>query len=115
MNYGRNALAALAYLVALAAPPCGAAGAGAYHPRLTAWGDPDFRATWTMERVAEAGIPLERPPETGNRAWLNDEEFAKRLDAAKKSDAGFREDVDANGTPASRRGFGQRRSPAAAR
>ena len=69
-----------------------------YHPRLTAWGDPDFRATWTSERVAQAGIALERPPEMGNRAWLTDAEFTQRLDAAKKSDAGYQEDVDARGT-----------------
>ena len=65
---------------------------------MTAWGDPDFRATWTSERVAEAGIPLERPLEMGERALLKDAEFAKRLEAAKKSDAGYRDDLDANGT-----------------
>nr|WP_166180634.1 hypothetical protein [Altererythrobacter segetis] len=70
----------------------------AYVPRLTQWGDPDFRATWTTDRIAEAGIPLERPVAQGDRAWLTNEEFAKRLDAAKKSDAGYQEDVDANGT-----------------
>jgi hypothetical protein len=69
-----------------------------YHPRLTAWGDPDLRATWTMGRIVEAGIPLERPPAMGNRAWLTDAEFAQRLAEAKKSDAGYQQDIDANGT-----------------
>jgi hypothetical protein len=70
----------------------------AYVPGLTAWGDPDFRATWTTDRITEAGIPLERAVAQGNRLWLTDEEFAQRLDEAKKSDAGYQEDVDANGT-----------------
>ncbi len=69
-----------------------------YVPNKTAWGDPDFSATWTNDRVAEADIPLERPEAMGNRAWLTDEEFAKRLEAAKKSDAGYQETVDADGT-----------------
>jgi hypothetical protein len=69
-----------------------------YVPNKTAWGDPDFSATWTNDRVAQAGIPLERPEAMGDRAWLTDEEFAKRLAAAKKSDAEYRETVDADGT-----------------
>jgi len=72
--------------------------ATAFVPRKTAWGDPDFSATWTSARTAEAEIPLERPTEMGNRAWLNDAEFAKRLAAAEKSDAGFSQTVDADGT-----------------
>jgi hypothetical protein len=70
----------------------------AYVPQRTAWGDPDFRATWTTDRVSEAGIPLERPEAVGNRLWLTEAEFAERLEAARKSDAGYQEDVDANGT-----------------
>ena len=67
-------------------------------PGKTAWGDPDFRATWTSDRVSQAGIPLQRPEASGNRALLTDEEFAKRLDGARKSDGGYKDDVDANGT-----------------
>ena len=70
----------------------------AYQPRLTPWGDPDLRATWTLGRIADAGIPLERPADMGDRRWLTDAEFVKRLAAAKKSDADYQEDVDANGT-----------------
>jgi hypothetical protein len=69
-----------------------------YQPKKTAWGDPDFRATWTLERIADAGIPLERPPEQGNRGRLTDAEFAKRLEAARKSDKSYQENVDADGT-----------------
>jgi hypothetical protein len=88
-------------LLALAAPPASARKAPAterYEPKRTAWGDPDFRATWTLDRPSEAGIPLERPKEQGTRAWLNDEEFAKRLEEARKSDGGYKNEVDANGT-----------------
>jgi len=69
-----------------------------YVPQRTAWGDPDFSATWTLDRVAQADIPLERPEAEGNRPWLTDAEFAKRLQAAKKSDASYQENVDADGT-----------------
>jgi hypothetical protein len=69
-----------------------------YRPKKTAWGDPDFRAVWTTDRISEAGIPLQRPEASGDHAWLTDAEFAKRLEAARKSDGSYREDVDANGT-----------------
>ena len=69
-----------------------------YAPNKTAWGDPDFQATWTSDRVSEADIPLERPEASGTRPLMTDAEFAQRLEEAKKSDAGYQEDVDANGT-----------------
>jgi hypothetical protein len=69
-----------------------------YVPKKTAWGDPDFSATWTTDRIVEADIPQERPAEMGERVWLTEAEFAKRIEAARKSDAGYREDVDADGT-----------------
>ena len=101
----RPSLPAMAVaLLGLASPPATAreapAGAAAAHyvPKKTAWGDPDFQATWTLEPIYNAGIPLQRAPEQGNRLWLTDAEFAKRLEAARKSDAGYREDVNAAGT-----------------
>jgi hypothetical protein len=88
----------IAVLLLIPGPAAAKSKVPAYHPSRTAWGDPDFRATWTMDRIADAGIPLERSLAQGNRAWLTDEEFARRLEAAQKSDAGYMEDVDANGT-----------------
>src|SRR5436190_7143513 len=44
----------------------------------TAWGEPDYRAEWTSE--GEYGVPFERPAQYGNRAFLNDEEYAKRIE-----------------------------------
>lgn len=85
--------------LAIAWPTVAAARAPApFIPRKTAWGDPDFRATWTMDRIADAGIPLERPVAMGDRASLTDADFAARLAEAEKSDAGYRETVDADGT-----------------
>jgi hypothetical protein len=77
------------------APP---AAAKHYTPTKTAWGDPDFRATWTNERIYAADIPLERPEAAGTRPTLTRAEFAKRLAAAKKSDGDYQETVDADGT-----------------
>ncbi|HWT29513.1 MAG TPA: hypothetical protein VN240_00625 [Propylenella sp.] len=69
-----------------------------YMPAKTAWGDPDFRGTWPIDRIADAGIPLERPEAFGDRLWLTDEEFAQRLEAARTTDAGFTRDVVERGT-----------------
>jgi hypothetical protein len=43
----------------------------------TAWGDPDIHGEWTTE--GEYGVPFERPAQYGTRAFLNDEEYAKRM------------------------------------
>jgi hypothetical protein len=58
-----------------------------YVPKKTPWGDPDFRATWSGDNLTYVGVYLERRKEQGKRLWLTDEEFAKRLAEAKKSDA----------------------------
>ncbi len=63
-----------------------------FTPKKTAWGDPDLRGIWPLDNINVARIPFERPKEAGNRVWLNDEEFAKRLAAAKASDAAFNKD-----------------------
>jgi hypothetical protein len=68
-----------------------------YTPKKTSWGDWDFRATWTIENIASAKILFERPLQFGNRYWVTDEEFAKRLAAAKRSDGSFSTGKDANG------------------
>jgi len=43
----------------------------------TPWGDPDYHGEWTSE--GEYGVPFERPAQYGTRAFLTDEEYAKRL------------------------------------
>jgi hypothetical protein len=55
----------------------------------TEWGDPDLRATYTLDMINNGHIQFQRPDEYGDRVWLTDEEFARRLEAAKKSDAAY--------------------------
>ena len=50
----------------------------------TPWGDPDYQGDWTSE--GEYGVPLERPAQFGTRAFLNDEEYAKRLAEVRERD-----------------------------
>jgi hypothetical protein len=50
----------------------------------TAWGDPDLQGEWTSE--GEYGVPLERPAQFGTRAFLTDEEYAKRIEEVRIRD-----------------------------
>jgi hypothetical protein len=50
----------------------------------TAWGDPDLHGEWTSE--GEYGVPAERPAQFGARAFLNDEEYARRLNETRIRD-----------------------------
>ena len=64
----------------------------------TLWGDPDFHGTWPIQNVNDARIPLERPVDTGERAWLTSEEFAERLRRAETSDAEYANELGNAGT-----------------
>jgi hypothetical protein len=50
----------------------------------TPWGDPDLHGEWTSE--GEYGVPFERPVQFGARQFLNDEEYARRLDETRVRD-----------------------------
>jgi hypothetical protein len=69
-----------------------------YVPATTAWGDPDFRATWSIAQLPEAPINLQRPAAFGDRAWLTPQEFERRLTRARKTDASYTVGVAAKGT-----------------
>jgi hypothetical protein len=69
----------------------------AYAVPRTEWGDPDLRATYTLDMINNGRIPFQRPDEFGNRVWLTDAEFAKRIAAAQASDAAYSEE-NARGT-----------------
>lgn len=69
-----------------------------YVPKKTPWGDPDFRGTWPLQNISDAGIPLERPSAAGRRVWLTDKEFDERLRAAEKSDAAYSVELSGGGT-----------------
>ncbi|MEO6388731.1 MAG: hypothetical protein ABIT16_12555 [Croceibacterium sp.] len=55
----------------------------------TEWGDPDLRAIYTLDNINAGRVSFERPASFGDRFWLTDEEFAKRVDDARASDAAF--------------------------
>jgi hypothetical protein len=71
-----------------------------FTPKKTPWGDYDFRATWQIENINAAKILFQRPKVFGNRYWVTDAEFQKRLAFAQKSDSSFGqgEGVNARGT-----------------
>jgi hypothetical protein len=109
-SLGGAAAAAIAAALSIGAAPAPAAAQQApadltklpavpttYTPKKTPWGDWDFRSTWTIENIANARILFERPKHFGNRYWVTDEEFAKRLAAAKSSDSSLSSGLDANG------------------
>jgi len=60
-----------------------------YTPEKTPWGDWDFRGTWPIENINAGRILFQRPKEYGNRFWVNDEEFARRVAAAERNDGNF--------------------------
>src|ERR1700688_1584629 len=47
----------------------------------TPWGDPDIQGIWPG--IAMVGTPLERDKSIGTRAFLTEDEFAKRAERAK--------------------------------
>ncbi|MEI9890180.1 MAG: hypothetical protein WDN45_05725 [Caulobacteraceae bacterium] len=70
-----------------------------YTPKKTEWGDYDFRGTWPIENLNGAHVMLQRPKQYGMRQWVTDEEFQRRLTAAKRSDGSFANTgVNARGT-----------------
>src|SRR6187399_3591199 len=58
----------------------------------TPLGDPDYQGEWTSE--GEYGVPFERPAQYGTRAFLTDEEYAKRLNDVRLRNAKDLERVD---------------------
>ncbi|MEO5707474.1 MAG: hypothetical protein ABIT10_11605 [Alteraurantiacibacter sp.] len=73
-----------------------------YTPERLPWGDYDFTGTWPIERLNEGRILFQRPAHYGNRFWVTDEEFQRRLAAARGNDGNFtnanEEGVGASGT-----------------
>jgi hypothetical protein len=60
-----------------------------YTPPKTAWGDPNISHTFQIEYLNNARVLFQRPTEYGNRYWQTDEEHARRLEAAQRSDSNF--------------------------
>ena len=60
-----------------------------FTPEQTEWGDWDFTGTWPIENINAGRILFQRPREYGDRYWVTDEEFARRLEAAHRNDGNF--------------------------
>ncbi len=69
-----------------------------FEPARTAWGDPDLRGIWPIEKIDDMDLPIERDEEYGTRAWLTDEEYAARLAEARESDGSFVDELRSGGT-----------------
>ena len=65
-----------------------------YTPDKTAWGDYDFTGTWPIENLNAGHILFQRPTQYGARFWVTDEEFARRLEAARGNDGNFAQASD---------------------
>jgi hypothetical protein len=63
-------------------------------PPRTPWGDPDLQGIWTTDDMR--GVPQQRAPEFGTRAYLTDEEYAAR--EAQRETARQTQDRGASGT-----------------
>lgn len=72
-------LALLASVAASADDPDG----DGYQPPLTPWGTPDIAGTWDFRSL----VPLERPADLGEKAYLTPEEAQARLQAGLKQAA----------------------------
>ena len=60
-----------------------------YTPGKTAWGDWDFTGIWPIENIPNTRILFQRPKEYGMNYWLTDEQHAKRVENAERSDSNF--------------------------
>src|SRR5579863_1522125 len=68
--------------------------AKAYTPPKTPWGDPDLEGIWP----GNMGVPMQRAANLGERATLNDTEFAAKEAAAKKQAQADSESVSTSDT-----------------
>lgn len=60
-----------------------------FTPDRLPWGDYDFTGTWPIEPINNGRILFQRPAEYGMRYWVNDEEFNRRVEAARRNDGNF--------------------------
>ncbi|MWV28429.1 hypothetical protein [Aurantiacibacter rhizosphaerae] len=60
-----------------------------YTPDRLPWGDYDFTGTFPIEPINNGHILFQRPAHYGNRFWVTDEEFDRRLAAARGADGNF--------------------------
>jgi hypothetical protein len=76
-----------------------------YATRRTSWGEPDLQGVWSSDD--NAGIPMSRPEQYGNRLYLTEEEYAERT---KRVERGVEQAEDA-ATSSFRSDFARRAFP----
>jgi hypothetical protein len=84
ISAGLLAIAASVHLVAQTRPAGAETSRQGTWSGRTPWGDPDLQGEWTSE--GEYGVPFERPVQFGTRQFLNDDEYARRLDDVRLRD-----------------------------
>lgn len=67
-----------------------------FRPRLTSWGDPDFRGGWPIDHL-NGRTPLQRAPAHGDRQLLTEEEFAERAGMVEQLELRYQNE-DTSGT-----------------
>ena len=65
------------------AQPASKPAAHAWKTPRTPWGDPDLQGEWP----GNMGVPMQRPKAMGTRTVLTDEEYAKKVEQAKRASA----------------------------
>ena len=60
-----------------------------YTPGKAEWGDWDFTGIWPIENIPDTRILFQRPKEYGMNYWITDEQHAKRVANAERSDGNF--------------------------
>src|SRR3954447_18607040 len=68
--------------------------AGASTAPRTAWGDPDLQGMWPIDKLN--GTPLQRPESFGERALLDDDEYADRVKRLKGLNARYDDEIKNN-------------------
>ena len=100
MKTARSSLYVLvACSLAACAPPDGReaapqAAASGWQIPITVWGDPYLRGMWPIGHLT--GVPLQRPPELGDRRFLTDEELAAREQQYTGIQGAYKEEIDTN-------------------
>src|SRR3954451_10415825 len=60
----------------------------------TAWGDPDLQGMWPIDKLN--GTPLQRPESFGERAQLDDAEYAERVKRLNGLNARYDDEIKNN-------------------
>ena len=61
---------------------------------VTEWGEPDLRGMWPIGHLT--GVPLQRPPNFGERRLLTDDELASRTQQYQGRQGAYKQEIDKN-------------------